>query len=157
MPRVLFAALLLLLLLPFFASAQSGCPTPEIKLLHNNQELPARSLSLVPDLTLRVVAAGCPEQRFRFRNAQVTLVRRGRPVLPSKLVSQPQLDLSAWQRAYEPGDQLTIFIPYQDLAVVAPDGTLQRYATAPKPSSGHIDLRTDNAKGLSFTWPQAKP
>lgn len=134
------------------ATAQTDCARPVVKLRGGNAEIPATGSAFVPLITLRVAAApGCPEQTYRFRNAELTLTRNGRPALPTLVVSQPKADLRALAGSIRPGDQLYVFIAYQNLAVVAPDGTLQPYAP-PKPGSGAVDIRTPDSKGISFRW-----
>ncbi|MCB2407924.1 hypothetical protein [Hymenobacter lucidus] len=134
------------------ATAQTDCARPVVKLLSKNAEIPAAGSAFVPLVTLRVAAAaGCPEQPYRFRNAELTLIRRGRPALPTLVVSQPNVDLRALASSIQPGDQIYVFIAYQNLAVVGADGTPQPYAP-PKPSSGAVDIRTPDSKGISFRW-----
>lgn len=143
------------------ATAQSDCATPIIKLLRNNVEVPATGSVLFPSVTLRVIPdAGCPMQgNFRFRNAQLTLVRHGRPLLGSMLVNQPQVDLRSLVGMHQSGDHLHVFIAYENLAVVGANGKLTPYLqTKPvKPKPGQLDLITDEAKGISFKWPLVKP
>ncbi|HEX8424666.1 hypothetical protein [Hymenobacter sp.] len=143
------------------ATAQPGCAVPAIKLLRDNVEVPATGSALFPSVTLRVIPdAGCPAQgNFRFRNAELTLVRHGRPLLPNMLVNQPQVDLRSLLSMYQPGDHLVVFIAYENLAIVGADGKLKPYLqTKPvKPKPGHLDLLTDEAKGISFNWPLVKP
>ncbi|WP_324678379.1 hypothetical protein [Hymenobacter sp. GOD-10R] len=132
-----------------------------LKVLSNNQEIPATGSALVPRVRLRVTSPDdCAEQgHYRFRNALITVVRRGRPVIPSMIVNQPDVNLVPWTKYCQPGDHITFFISYHDIAVVAADGSLQPYSL---PKRGEIkgekfDIRTDQAKGISFTWPLLKP
>lgn len=151
-----------LLLLTTSASAQTDCAKPVIRLLHNGQEISsAVGSALLPSVTLQVVPdAECPEgQRYRFRKAETTLVRKGRPALPTMILSQPQLDLRPIQKHYQAGDYLLVFIAYQNLALVASDGSLTPLLSLKDARSkpGQIDLRPDDAKGISFRWPLQKP
>ncbi|UOQ70110.1 hypothetical protein [Hymenobacter cellulosilyticus] len=142
------------------AMAQTDCARPEIQLLRNSQALPATAAALVTTATLRVApAAGCPEQSYRFRHAEITLVRHGRPVLPIQLAEKPQLDLRPFQSHYQTGDQLRVFIAYQNIATVAPDGTLTPLLSAKDAKSrpGKLDLQTADSKGITYTLPLAKP
>ncbi|MBO0356374.1 hypothetical protein J0X19_00315 [Hymenobacter sp. BT186] len=158
---MLKALFLPLLLSTTATTAQTDCAKPVIRLLHNGQEISsAVGSALVPSVTLQVAPeAGCPEQRYRFRNAEVTLIRKGRPALPSLKVSQPQLDLRYFLNHYIPGDYLFVFIAYQNVALVSGDCSLTplRSLKDAKSNPGQLDLRTDDAKGISFRWPLQKP
>jgi hypothetical protein len=60
--------------------------------------------------------------------------------------------------AYQSGDHVFVFIAYQNIAVVAPNGSLQPYrAKSKKSNSGKLDLETDDSKSISFKWPLLKP
>ncbi|GGG40710.1 hypothetical protein GCM10011378_16180 [Hymenobacter glacieicola] len=60
--------------------------------------------------------------------------------------------------AYQSGDQLLIFIAYQNLALVAADGALTPLLAKPvSPGPGQLDLQTDESKGISFRWVLRKP
>jgi len=150
--------LLVLSLIATAATAQTSCDKPVITLLRNNQELPATGGALATSITIRVApAAGCPEQRYRFRNAQITLVHHGRPALPSLVANEEAVNLRPFS-SYESGDQVVVFIAYQDLATVAADGSIRPYlaARAAKLKSGQFDLKTDESKGISFNWSLVK-
>jgi len=117
--------------------------------------------AFTPQVMLRVTSPdACPEQvHYRFRNAQVTLVRQGRPVIPSMVVSQATVNLAPWMKICQPGDHISLFISYRDIAIVGADGSLQLYSL---PKRGELkgakfDIRTEEAKGISFTWPLLKP
>jgi hypothetical protein len=142
------------------ATAQTDCAKPVVKLLRNKKEIPATASALFAAITLRVAPdAGCPEQRYRFRDAEVTLVRKGRMALPTLLVRQPQVDLSSMIDRYQSGDHLFVFIAYHNIALVGPDGTLTplRPAKGAKPRPGQLDLQPDESRGISFIWPLVKP
>ncbi|PJJ59856.1 hypothetical protein [Hymenobacter chitinivorans] len=154
------AVLVSLLLVAGAARAQTDCAKPVVQLLRNNQPLAGPASALPAAATLRVgPGAGCPAQDYRFRHAQLTLVRHGRPVLPILLVEKPQVDLRPLLSSYQTGDQLQIFIPYQDVALVGPNGTLTPLLPArdARRQPGQLDLRTAESKGLSFALPLAKP
>ncbi|OUJ72314.1 hypothetical protein BXP70_18825 [Hymenobacter crusticola] len=143
------------------AVAQIDCSAPILKVLSNNQEIPATGSVLTPQITLRVTSPDdCSEQvHYRFRNALMTLVRRGRPVIPSSIVNQSNVNLAQWMKYCQPGDRITLFISYHDIAIVKANGSLQPYAQ-PKPEDlkgQKFDIRTEQAKGISFTWPLLKP
>lgn len=107
------------------ATAQGNCAKPVLKLLRNNLEIAATPSPLVAAVTLQVAPEpGCPPQSYRFRHAEITLVRKGRPALPTMVVETPQLDLRTFVQYYQTGDQLLVNISYQNLALVAPGGTL---------------------------------
>ncbi|TGE29226.1 hypothetical protein [Hymenobacter metallicola] len=149
-----------LLLLAPAAFAQSDCAKPVVQLLRNGQPLAATASALPAAATLRVAPdAGCPAQEYRFRHAEVTLMRHGRPVLPILLVEKPQADLRPFLSYYQTGDQLNIFIAYQNVATVAADGTLTPLlpAKAARRQPSQLDLRTTDSKGISFSLPLAKP
>ncbi|UYZ64688.1 hypothetical protein [Hymenobacter weizhouensis] len=149
-----------LLLLPLacasVAAAQTKCAVPVLKLLRNGQEIPATGSAPAPTVTLQVAAEpGCPSPAsYRFRQAQATLVRQGRPVLPALLITQPQADLTPLLRAARPGDQVYVFIPYGSLVTVAADGKQQPYQPpqAAPSRTRPLDLQTDQAKGINFVW-----
>lgn len=158
----MLTVLLPLLCLITSASAQVPvpCARPVLKLLRGSQEIPAAASALVPTVTLRVVAeAGCPEQQYRFRHVQVTLVRRGRPVLPTTRLENAELNLQGLLNTYQTGDHLLVFVAYQDVALVSPNGSLTPLAAAQdvNPRPGQLDLRTDDSRGLSFRWMLRKP
>jgi hypothetical protein len=126
---------------------------PVLKVLHNGQEVPATGSPLPASAHMRLVSApGCPAGgSYRATGAEVTLIRAGRPVLPIMLVSQSRLDLRPLQRVAQPGDHLFVFIPYENLLVVAADGSQRPYAK-PAPKPGKLDLAPSDAKGISFKW-----
>jgi hypothetical protein len=111
--------------------------------LVDNQEIPATGRPPASIIKLQLTpAAGCPGQVYRFRNAQITLMRNKRPVLPTLLANQPLVSVKDIISVSQPGDRIYIFIPYKDLAVVSADGKLQPYRQP----------QTAEAKGISFTW-----
>lgn len=149
-----------LLLLATNASAQTDCEKPVIKLLRDGQEISVAAASaLAPVVTLRVEsAAGCPAQSYRFRHAEITLVRNGRPVLPTLIVEKPQVSLRDFADFYQAGDHLSVLIAYQNLALVAPGGTLTPLLAvrAAQLRANRLDLRPDDSKGISFKWKLTK-
>ncbi len=83
------------------AIAQTDCSKPVVKALGDGKEVPATGGSLTPRIALQVTSeAGCPGQSFGFKNAELTLVRRGRPVVPARSVRGPnvEVNLSEWMR-----------------------------------------------------------
>ncbi|UOQ50878.1 hypothetical protein [Hymenobacter cellulosivorans] len=158
MPKVFLASLLLLA--PAAVFAQTDCAKPVVQLLRSGQPLPATAIALPAAATLRVAPdAGCPAQAYRFRHAEVTLVRNGRPVLPILLVEKPQADLRPFLNYYQTGDQLRVFIAYQNVATVAADGTLTPLLPAKdaQRQPGQLDLRAGESKGISLYLPLTKP
>ncbi|MFD1468384.1 hypothetical protein ACFQ48_09115 [Hymenobacter caeli] len=125
-------------------------------MLLDQGEVPAAGSALALRATLQVQAdPACPTPaRYAFGSAELTLVRRGRPVLPTRRTTQPQVDLRALAKACQPGDHLYIFIPYASLAVVAADGQQRPYRQLrrPQPGRSSIDLSTEESKGISFNW-----
>jgi hypothetical protein len=136
-----------------FATAQTNCSAPMLKVLQNGQEVPATGSPLPASAQMRLVPApGCPAAgSYRATGAEVTLVHAGRPVLPTMMVSQSRIDLRPFQRIAQPGDHLFVFIPYKNLRVVAADGSQAPYAN-PIPKPGKLDIATDQARGVSFKW-----
>jgi hypothetical protein len=135
------------------AVAQTDCSAPVLQVLHNGQAIPATGSALPASAQMRLVPApGCPAAgSYRATGAEVTLVRAGRPVLPIMLVSQSHLDLRALQRVARPGDHLFVFIPYENMLVVAADGSQRPYAK-PTPKPDRPKLAPNDAKGVSFKW-----
>ncbi|WBA42421.1 hypothetical protein [Hymenobacter canadensis] len=140
------------------ATAQTDCSAPVLQVLHNGQAIPATGSALPASAQMRLVPApGCPAAgSYCATGAEVTLVRAGRPVLPIMLVPQSRLDLRPLQRIAQPGDHLFVFIPYENLLVVAADGSQRPYAK-PTPKPGRLDLTPDDAKGISFKWLIVQP
>jgi len=138
------------------ATAQADCSKPVLKLLHNGEEISAAGSALFLLVRLQILSEPeCPDQvSYRARNAELTLVRGGRPLMPTILVRQPQVDMRPWMNTYQPGDHINVFIAYENLIVVSADGQQRPYVKPlPKLSKfPHFDLRTDDSKGISFTW-----
>ena len=151
---------LLLLLLTALTPVQTDCTRPVIRLLHASQPVLATGSPLLPEVRLEVApAAGCPEQRYRFRNIELTLLRNGRPVLPTRVVQTAQLDLRSFRQFYATGDQLVLFIAYHNLALVSAEGELTPLRTLreARAASGLLDLRTEDSRGISFRWVLHRP
>jgi hypothetical protein len=72
------------------AVAQTACP-PIVRVLHDTQEVPATGSALLPRVTLQVTPdAKCPDAaHYQFRGAELTLVRRGCPLMPAMRANQP--------------------------------------------------------------------
>ncbi|WP_400191460.1 hypothetical protein [Hymenobacter sp. B81] len=139
------------------ALAQPSCPPALVQVvLPGGEVVPAAGAPMQGLITLQVVPnPECPgAAAFRFRNAEYTLVRNGRPVLPTFNLRQPQADLRPIMRAARPGDQVHVFIAYQNLGIVAADGRVQLYQPPAPPTDkrGQVDLIPDAAKGISFNW-----
>lgn len=139
------------------ALAQTDCPVPRIEVLRNGQAVPAAGAPPAAKVTVRVMPdPACPDQAsFRFRNARLTLMRGTRPLLPTFLLNRPDADLSGLLRAAQPGDRIHVFIFYKDLLLKTATGEQIPYASLieqVKSSHGQVDLRTDEAQGISFTW-----
>lgn len=136
------------------AVAQTSCAPPVLKVFCNGEEIPATGGPMARVVRLQVTPdADCPEPvSYQVSNAQVTLIRRGRPVLPSLSVKQPTVDLRAWVSVCQPGDHINVFIPYQNLTMVAANGARRPYLPPAAKPSQPLDIRTDAAKGISFNW-----
>lgn len=133
------------------AAAQSDCPPPEVSVWRNNRPVPRDGAPFARLVRLRVSpGAGCPANvRYQFTEAQVTPIRDGRPLTPTKLLRQSTANLGEMGPSVRPGDRLHVFIPYDKLVVVAADGTQTPY---PIPKGG-----TDEDEGISFDWLLVKP
>ena len=138
------------------AYAQPDCPKPVLKVLRDQVEVPATGSALASCATLQVQAdPACPTPvRYAFGSAELTLVRRGRPVLPTRRATRPQVDLRALTAVAQPGDHLYIFIPYASLTILAADGQQRPYQQPQRPQPRHpsVDLSPDESKGISFNW-----
>ncbi|TGE08448.1 hypothetical protein [Hymenobacter fodinae] len=128
------------------ATAQTGCSTPVVKVFRDQQEVPNTGAALVPQVTLQVSSApACAEKvSYQFSDAEVTLIRGRRPLLPTKRVSQTAVDLSDMMPLAKPGDRVYVFVPYKNLTVVAPDGKRTPY---PVP-----ELAPKQENGIYFSW-----
>jgi hypothetical protein len=137
-------------------AAQSPCPPPLLNVLLSQHEVPAAGAAFTPHLTVRVrPAPACgTDQRYQFREAEVTLLRGRRPVLATQLVHTAEVDLTAVAPFAQPGDRIYVFVRYENLYLMGPTGKRQAYAKPPRPSPGSItaQLVTDEAQGISFTW-----
>ena len=133
------------------AVAQSDCPPPEVSVWRNNQPVPRGGAPFARLVRLRVgPGPGCPATvRYEFTEAEVTPMRDGRPLTPTKLVRQPTGNLSEMGRYVQPGDRIHVFVPYEKLRMVAADGQQTPY---PRPKGV-----ADEAKGISFDWLLVKP
>ncbi|WP_310393487.1 hypothetical protein [Hymenobacter sp.] len=138
------------------AVAQPGCPPPVVKVLRNNQEVPGAGAAFAPKVTLLVSSSPecAAKATYRFREAEVTLLRGRRPLLPTKLVRRPEADLTDLMGIAQPGDRIRVFVLYKNLAVVSADGKLSLYP-APKVDDKNelnANLLTDEARGVGFNW-----
>ena len=136
------------------AFAQSGCPPPIVKVLRNNQVVPSTGAAFAPKVTLLVSPSpACTDGvSYQFKEAEVTLMRGRRPLTLTKLVHQPVEDLT-WMSMYlQPGDRIYVFISYKNLVAVSADGKQRPYPQPVQPQPAQPDLRTDAAKGVSFSW-----
>lgn len=128
------------------AVAQTGCSTPIVKVFRDQQEVPSTGAALVPQVTLQVSPAStCGEKvSYQFSDAELTLIRERRPLLPTLRVSQTAVDLSDMMPLAKPGDRVYVFVPYKSLTVVAPDGKRTPY---PEP-----DVAPKQENGADFSW-----
>ena len=156
--RLLPTLALLLLAGGGAARAQAGCPPPVLKVVLDSQEVPATGAAFAPKVTLAVGPdPACAEGgNYRFREAEVTLLRGRRPVLSTLLVHRPEIDLKYLTGIAQPGDRIHVFVSYKNLFVVAADGRLRPYLR-PELSPGQQTgvgnaLLTDEARGISFNW-----
>jgi hypothetical protein len=128
------------------ATAQTGCPKPVLKVFRDQQEVPTSGAALVPQVTLQVSPAPtCGEKvSYQFKDAELTLIRGRRPLLPTKRVSQPAVDLSDIMKLAQPGDRVYVFVPYKNLTVVSANGKQSPY---PVPA-----LTPEEKNGIDFNW-----
>lgn len=126
--------------------AQTGCPVPVVKVLHDKQEVSSTGSALVPQVTVQVNASPeCSENvSYQFNEAELTLVRGRRPILPTKHVSQAEVDLSDMMKVVRPGDRVFVFVPFKSLTVVSADGKRTPYPVA--------DLKASDENGVGFNW-----
>ena len=140
------------------AQAQTSCPPPVLRVLRDHQEVPATGAAFAPIITLAVApnpACGAGGN-YRFREAEITLMRGRRPAMPTLLVHRPEVNLTELTGSARPGDRICFFVSYQNLFVVAADGKLHPYprpALSPGQQTGVGNaLLTDEDKGISFNW-----
>ncbi|MCC2547790.1 hypothetical protein LJY25_15165 [Hymenobacter sp. BT175] len=144
----MYPLLLLALLASTAAVAQSACP-PVVKAWSNNQPVPAKGAPFAGKLRLRVSSApGCPANvRYYFKEAQVTPMRGPLPLTPTRIMTDSTGDVTWMGQHTKPGDRLYVFIPYDQLMMVAADGKRTPY---PVPAG-------EAGKGISFDWVLLKP
>ena len=136
------------------AIAQSGRPPPIVKVLRNNKVVPSPGAAFAPKATLLVSPnPACTDGvSYQFKEAEVTLMRGRGPLTPTKLVHRPVEDLT-WMNMYrQPGDRIYVFISCKNLIAVSADGKQRSYPQPKQPQPAQPDLRTDAAKGISFSW-----
>ena len=124
----------------------------------HNQEVPSTGAAFAPKVTLRVSPnpACAHGDNYRFREAEVTLLRGRRPLMMTKLVHGPEIDLGDFARTARPGDRIYVFVLYKNLYTVAANGTVHPY---PRPELSEeqqrgitANLLTDEARGIGFKW-----
>ncbi|WP_157547513.1 hypothetical protein [Hymenobacter sp. DG25A] len=156
MLRNLLLPLLFLTTASVAAAQAGGCPKPVLKVLRNGVEIPATGSAMAPGIRLQITSdPECREKvSYRVTAAEITLVRGGRPLLPTLLVKQPQADLRGFMPHSRSGDYVYVFIPYKNLRVVSADGTLQPYLppASAKSESRQRDVTPDAAQGIVFKW-----
>ncbi|AYA36836.1 hypothetical protein D3Y59_07060 [Hymenobacter oligotrophus] len=129
-----------------------------VSVLRNGETVTAAGAAMASAVRLQLSSdPACSEKaNYRCKYAELTLLRAGRPVLPTIRAYKPDVDLSAWVRAAMPGDKIYVFVPYTNLTVVAPDGTQLPYAQPEPAKPKYPDMRTDEAKGVGFSWQLTK-
>ena len=143
---------------PSLAFAQTSCPPRVLSVLRNNQQVPATGAAFAPQVTLAVGPdPACTEGgNYRFREAEVTLMRVRRPALPTLLVHRPEVDRKDLTGNAQPGDCIHVFVSYKNLFAVAADGKLHPYPRPELSSDQQAGvgnaMLTDEAKGISFNW-----
>jgi hypothetical protein len=83
-------------------------------------------------------------------------VRGRRPLFPTKLIRQPEVELTELRGIAQPGDRIYIFVPYKNLVVVSAAGEERPYLT-PALTTGQrkgaaTNPVTDEVKGIGFVW-----
>jgi hypothetical protein len=140
------------------AVAQATCPPPVVQVWQHNQEVPSTGAPFAPNVTVLVSSSpACANgDTYRFREAEVTLLRGRRPVTMTMLVHRPQVDLSDFAPNAQPGDRIHVFVWYKNLYVVAANGALRPYphpALSEEQQRGmNANLVMDEAKGIWFNW-----
>jgi hypothetical protein len=136
----------------------AACPPPVVQVWQNNQEVPSTGAAFASKVTLRVSPspACTPGDSYRFREAEVTLIRGGRPLMMTRLVHTPKVNLDEFARSARPGDHIYVFVWYKNLYTVAANGTVHPY---PRPELSEeqqrgitANLLTDEARGIGFNW-----
>jgi hypothetical protein len=127
-----------------------------VQVLLSQQPVSEAGAAFTPHLTVRVrPAPACgTDQRYQFREAEVTLLRGRRPVLMTKLVHTAQVDLTDLTPFARPGDRIYVFVRYENLYLVGPTGTRRLYAkpALSSPTDFTARLVPDEARGIGFTW-----
>ncbi|WP_143436652.1 hypothetical protein [Hymenobacter crusticola] len=93
-----------------WAAAQTKCSDYELKVYQNGQEVDMKNSPLVSSLSLVLVGdTSCASMiAYRFKSAELTLVREKTLVLPAIKTNKPEVDLTEFKKVYQPGDQLVI-------------------------------------------------
>jgi hypothetical protein len=156
MKQIIFT--LALLALTGEVLAQPHCPPPIVQVLRGTQAVPSTGAAFAATVRVAVVPdPACADGgTYRFREAEVTLMRGRRPAWPTLLIHQGDADLRALARVAQPGDRIHVFVGYKNLFLVARDGTLRPYQrpvpAANEPKGIDAALVTDEAKGIGFDW-----
>ncbi|GGF11446.1 hypothetical protein [Hymenobacter cavernae] len=93
-----------------WAFGQTKCADYDLKVYQNGQEVDMKNSPLVSSLSLVLVNdPDCAQMAAcQFRSAELTLVREKTPVLPAIITDKPDVDLTEFQKVYQPGDRLVI-------------------------------------------------
>jgi hypothetical protein len=140
--------------------AQSPCPPPVLLVVCHQHEVGSAGAVFTSQLTLRVQPAPqcAPNERYAFREAEVTLIRGRRPLLATKLVHTAAVDLTDFAPFAQPGDRIHFFVSYQNLYLIEAAGEQRPYARAVPPPAGlAASLASDAARGIAFTWSLTTP
>jgi hypothetical protein len=140
--------------------AQSLCPPPVLLVVCHQHEVGSAGAVFAPQLTLRVQPASqcAPNERYGFREAEVTLIRGRRPLLATKLVHTAAVDLTDFAPLAQPGDRIHFFVSFQNLYLVGATGEQRPYARAVPPPPGlAASLTRYAARGIAFTWSLTTP
>ncbi|MGY2132985.1 GldM family protein [Hymenobacter sp. HD11105] len=102
--------LVLALLSGRWASAQTTCPPPQLKAFHNEQQIKTAGSAFSPDITLTLVSdpACATAASYQVKEAEMTLIRGSRPVLPARAYQGAAIDLTDFGKHAQPGDRLNI-------------------------------------------------
>lgn len=156
LPRLLGLLLLLEVLAARTVVAQSHCPPPLVNVLLSQHEVLEAGAAFTSHMTVFVRPAPACEtdQRYLFREAEVTLLRGRRPVSATRLVHTAEVDLTDFIPFARPGDRIYVFVRYENLYLVGPAGRRRLYANPalPAPSGIAAQLLTDETQGIGFTW-----
>ncbi|QIL74900.1 hypothetical protein [Hymenobacter sp. HDW8] len=115
-----------------WASAQTACPVPQLKVFHNEQEISATGSPMVPTVTLKLTndpACATPVS-YQIKKAEMALIRGRRPVLPARLIQGSEVDMTSFAKYAQPGDR--IYIEVLDMVATTAGSQAKPYQMVPE-------------------------